>query len=325
MGSVGDAWDQYIVIPEEQLQAEQQRQNEVLRQKANRKPKRRNAQDVVFLEWMPELHNGVVVSWVFVGLALASVGPLNPIMPFMAMIAFLAGVTTLFLLKTVHTKENGFELGLAATITGFVLIFVSSLAPMNKSYRTFAQTTLSAQAQTLTQDQKIQRAQADMQLLADAAHCAYLLLGDEITGVGRESVNGVVEPDSISFRISSIATKPEREFRPLELENVYIWNKRFPKDPFSDDSRATFGVAIVSGAILVYSPGPDGKWQINPRRPVDRTVDDYTAFFAPQTYTPLTGEGDLILIRPLTQGGFMENSTQCLQSKANWEAAWFNQ
>lgn len=324
MGSLGDAWDQYIVIPEEQLQIDQARQNEYLKAKAKRKPKRRNAADVVFLDWVPDLHKGVIVAWVFIGLTLASVGALFPLMPFMAMIAFLVGGTSVFLLKTIHTKETGEGLGIAATITGLALIFISTFAPANKTFRQFTQSSLSAPATALSESDKISRAQEDMQLLADAVYCAYLIVGEDVAAVGRESVNGGIEPDSVSFRISTVAQKPNREFSPLELESLYVWDNKLPRDPFSDDSRATYGVSVVPGAIIVYSPGPDKTWQINPRRPVDREIDDYESFFAPNKYTALTGKGDLILIRLHNQGGLVENFNTCESGSISWQNAWFN-
>ncbi|MGF1572651.1 MAG: hypothetical protein ACFCU1_06220 [Sumerlaeia bacterium] len=324
MGSVGDAWDQYIVLPEEQLQADQARQAEYLKQRAKRKPKRRNAADVVFLDWVPSLHLGVIIAWVFVGLTLASVGRLFPLMPFMAMLAFLTGGMAVFLLNTIHTKETGVGLGIAACSTGLVFILISGFGPANKTFRTFTQTTLAAPTTALSEYDKIQRAQEDMKTLADAVYCAYLLLGEDVAAIGRESVNGSIDPESLSFRISTVALMPNKEFSALELESLYVWNGRMPPDPFADDSRATYGLAVLPGAIIVYSPGPDGVWDINPRRPLDQETTDYEAFFEANTYTPLTGKGDLILIRPHNLGGLLENYNTCADGRRNWQEAWFS-
>ena len=326
MGSAGDAWDEIVVLPEEQMGRDAARQKELDLERSRRKPKRKRADEIIFLEHIPNLHKGVIASCVMVGLALASVGPIYPLMPFMALAGFVAGICSVVLLKTIHTRATGMELGVASSVLALGLIITDGVAPRFESYRILTQSNLSAPNRGLGEEGKLERAAQDMKLFADALYCAHLLLGPDVVAVGRDSVNKRIDPESVSFRISTLALKPDREFTPLELESLYVWEANLPPDPFSDDSRATYGVAIIPGAILIYSPGPDGVWQINPRRPLERelNVSELEDYFAPFRYSPLTGAGDLILIRPHEAGGFVENYSTCSSTQAAWRTAWFN-
>jgi len=335
MGSLGDAWDNYISLPEEKFQEEQKHHEEIQEKRRKKNAgKRRKHNEVIFKDLVAKLHPAFIIGAIFTGLAVASVGPVYPLMPFMALIGLLATVAGLTLVQTIQKDKEGQKLGAGIAAICIFLIALSEMEITSAKYITFTQQDLSVPVTTLTEEEKFSRANQDMALMADAVSCALLVLpDDEIIGIGRETVNYRVNNDSVSFKIASILNKDEikKEFTPVEEEFVFVLtSEKYPLDPFSDDPRATYGVYVSNGYILVYSPGPDGGWDLPPRRPLIGHEDNPVEHLDQFQWDGING--DLIYTLPVPEfsettnstAGFTVEEKDCNDVQKRWQEAWFN-
>ncbi|MBI5155117.1 hypothetical protein HZA57_07765 [Candidatus Poribacteria bacterium] len=116
--------------------------------------------------------------------------------------------------------------------------------------------------------------------------------------MGNDSVDSIVNPHSGYFPISTLAM-PDSLAEGFEQDFIVYAPEDLPRDIFADDPRATFGVFFTKRHILIYSAGPDGVWQINPRLPVNKGSEDPMAELQPFALPPGAGQGgvgDIILI-----------------------------
>ncbi|MDK2972577.1 MAG: hypothetical protein PWP23_2332 [Candidatus Sumerlaeota bacterium] len=321
MGSLGDAWDEKIVLPEAP--------------KAPRPPERKRKRryqpgsfDVQFVEWQPPLHAAVIAAWAFLAMALLTTGPAYPLMPYVALLGLLFAMLGAFLLRTTHRDCSGEKSAWAAIAVGIVLIGVDTTEPTFGLYESHFTQTMAVPVSAMTLDDRIEQAKADMDLMARVTQCAFAVLDRGVTAEGRDSVNGRLPGDSVSFRISSLRDYDIRSKSELEQEYLYYTRDNLPRDLFSDAPEATYGVFVTDEYIIVYSPGPDREWQINPLAPVTDYVSDPTTELAKYRYVEGTGPqgpGDLIHVRPLRSpeetgyGGFVSGGAletdHCLTTK----------
>ena len=292
-GSLGDAYDDVI-----QLDVGELAKATGERVRRHRPPKRQ-ADEVLFLEWNPPLHWAVVLAWMFAAMAFFSTGPLYALMPIWAAMSALSAAAAVILLRTAHRQNTGEKLAIAAGCVALLLIGLDLWRPKDDFFQNyFIRTPRSANLEPAESGEST--VDDDMRRMARIAGCAWLQLGDDATAVARYSVNSSVDPRSISFPISTLSRDIDMNPDASLGFSDYI-ARDLPRDPFSDDPYATFGVFITDHHLLVYSPGPDGDWDMNPREPVLRDAADPAAELRPSLIDPQDsyGDGDLVLILPL--------------------------
>ncbi len=290
-GSMGDAWDALIVVPEPPVP-------EPPRTVRKRKQTRRTRPDEVILrEFRPMLHPLVAVVWVVVALGLFSTGSAYPLMPVWGLVAVFGGAAGAYLLRHADTAPAGRRHCVAASVAGLVLIVLDGLRPNVAPYNAWFVDAQGGPAAGLTFEDRIDYANAYMPLLAKAAMCGYFYLEDDIVAVGRDGINRDVRSGSQYFRVSTLAW-----FDGKTADLLVYAPGNVPTDPFADDPTATFGVYLTEHYVLVYSIGPDGEWQINPRKPVERESRNPKLELKEHLYDAVhgtVGRGDILKVYPL--------------------------
>ncbi|MCB2154067.1 hypothetical protein KQI84_04225 [bacterium] len=290
-GSLGDDYDAAI-----QLDVGEQAKASGERSRRRRTPKRR-PDEIVFLQWTPPLHWAVVLAWIFAAMSLLSTGPLYALMSIWASFSILSAAGAVILLRTVHRQNTGEKLAIGAGCVALVLVGLDLWRPDSDAFENYFIRAPRAGALPDAIDPRDQINER-MQLMARIAGCAWLKLGDEAIEVGSYSVNSGVDPRSVSFAISTLSSGVIVD--PSFIPTFPGERRKFlPRDPYSDDSYATFGVYVTNTHLLVYSPGPDGDWDINPRAPLPPEIADPVIDLKPLIYDEMSGDGDIILIMPL--------------------------
>ncbi len=301
MGSMGDAWDDVVVLPVDLVIESEHPTKRVRVAKKRTRP-----DEILFLDRLPRIHWAAIIAWVFLAMAVLSTGPALPLMGLMTLVGLVMGAMAIFLIKTVHPDFVGVRIGWAAIGFAIVLLVFDSWRPNNPWFEAHFERSAASIHKAMSFDDKMILVERNMQLMAQAAHCTWELLGTEdSTELGRNSVNRTVYPKSVYFPISTLPAVENIEIDNQISADLLVYTAtNLPKDPFADDSHATFGVFFTNKHIIVFSAGPDGVWQLNPRRPVEPDDPNPEAKLAPFRYNPLLGndgEGDLILIAPLEQ------------------------
>jgi len=301
-GSLGDAWDAEIVLPQDPVE-----QPPPPPRRKKRDGRRRTPHDVLFREMAVRLHWGVAVAWVLVALGAFSTGAAYPLMPLFGLAAiFVAGFVVWRLREgepTVVGRNHAFASGAA----GLLLILLDAVHPKWKVYDAWFTTSLGGAGKAMTFEQKLAYADKFMPLMAKAALCGRQYIGPSVVGVGRDGANRDVKGESEYFRISTLARLDDRTFGGIGKDSLVYNAEHLPPDPFADDPRATFGVFVTEKYVLVYSAGPDGAWQINPREPVATDSADPRRDLADSLYDPVTGSvgpGDIVRVYPIDDEGF---------------------
>ncbi len=259
---MGDAWDLLVTLPETPVPV----QPRPVRKR--RKSRRSRPDEVILKEFHPTLHPVVIVIWVVIALGVFSTGPAYPLMPLWGLVAVFAGVGGFWFLRRADVAVTGQRHCLSGSIAGLLLILIDAFSPDAAPYNSWFVQSHGSTARALTFEEKMEYVEAYMPLMAKAAMCGHLHLQDEITAVGRDGMNREVRNGSSYFRISTLR-RIDRESASITPDMLVYAPGNTPPDPFADDSRATFGVYVTEFFVLVYSIGPDGEWQINPRKPVD--------------------------------------------------------
>lgn len=295
MGSLGDAWDKTVELPEFKPSPPPPKP------KVRRRP---GMTEVVFVEYVPPLHWAVVGAWVFLALAAVSTGPAYGLMSLMGLGAVICGVTAGLLMRSIQRTYSGELLAWIAAGLGFGIILLDAWRPSAMAYETYFRKSARVPVTQLDYEARLEYAERAMALMARTAFCAYEAMGNEAIAVGRDSVNRDVTADPEYFGISTLAAVRRDDLEGLEAEYAYYRPGDLPRDPYARDPSATFGVYITPTHVIVFSMGPDGKWQINPRLPVDPFSADPAAKLAPVTFDRdrgPAGEGDLILVVPIAE------------------------
>jgi len=295
-GSLGDAWDAVVALPEARPTSSP---DAPIVNKRRRR--RRHPGDVVFLDWQPPLHATVIVAWVLVGLSLASTGPLAGWMPLWAGAAILLGGTSLWILKTSSSDSAGTRPAALAIGVGVLLLAYDTAQPrISVAQAWFGSHAAMGRVVILDTKGKMLLTEDLMPHVANAAWYLLSIRRGNTMAVGRDSLNAGLPGGSPHFPISSFARMDEGadDFR----ADVADFLELIPADPFARDG-GKFGLFITRHEILVYSIGPDGVWQINPRMPVDPDCPDAMKELGPMLYSPGGGPnapGDLLTVLPLT-------------------------
>lgn len=308
MGSMGDAWDAEIVIHDAPaLDPVVPPADAVPAREHGRRRKRRSPDEVLFRELVVQLHPGAIVVWVFVALGILSTGPAYPLMPLFGLAAVLGGAVAIWRIRLAGPDATGARHAAAGAIAGLLLIGADVVRPGIEPYEAWFIRPLGGVGRAMTFEQKIAYADRATVLMAKAALCGRQYLGPAIVGVGRDGVNRGVAGDSEYFRISTLAFVGDRTFGGIGKDALVYNEERVPPDPFADDPRATFGVFATEKYVLVYSIGPDGLWQINPRAPVAPDSADPKAELEGKLYDPATGSlglGDIVKVFAIDEEGF---------------------
>ncbi|MBX3728247.1 MAG: hypothetical protein KF858_03605 [Candidatus Sumerlaeia bacterium] len=295
MGSLGDAWDAVVVLPEAPKAG-------TAAPTPRKKRYRPGTMDVVFKDWAPSLHLAVIVAWVLLALALLSTGPAYPMMPYFAMGGFLAAAVATFLLRTHHRENSGEKAAWVAIALSLVLLALDAAAPARGIWAAHFTRVPTRPMAPMTFEAGIDRTLADMELVGKIAQCADVILGRSVVAEGREGVNSRLGGDSSYFRISTMARYDPESISPIEESYVFYTPQNLPKDPFADHPDAVYGVYMTNHWIIVTSAGPDRTWQLNPRYPVeDEEIEDPWEVLKDFAYQPAsgpTGNGDLIVVLP---------------------------
>lgn len=301
MGSLGDAWDAVVVLPEAPKAG-------AAAPTPRKKRYRAGTMDVVFKDWAPSLHLAVIAAWVLLAMALLSTGPAYPLMPYLAMGGFLAAAVATFLLRTHHRENSGEKAAWVAIALSLVLLALDAAAPARGIWAAHFTRVPTRPMAPMTFEAGIDRTLADMELVGKIAQCADVILGRSVVAEGREGVNSRLGGDSSYFRISTLARYDPEALSPLEETYVFYTPQNLPKDPFADHPDAVYGVYMTHHSVIVTSAGPDGIWQINPRFPVDDdTIEDPWEVLRDYQYQAGSGpmgSGDLIVVLPRRQDVF---------------------
>lgn len=315
-GSLGDGWDALIRLPPDPREAAPPAR----RQRVRRHRRKNDPRDVVFRQWHAPIHGLVIAAWVVLALAAASTGPLYGAMGVLAGTAFLLSIGALWAVSasdgyTVGTKPATVALGLSILLIGLDLT-----RPRLSPYETYFLMATASPRATLSFEARLDRAEADMRLVAETAWCASEILTVETIALGNAGVNHRVDPRSPYFRTSTLALYPEeRAATPISRRFLFYDPETLPVDPFADDFRATFGVYFTERHVLVYSVGPDGEWQINPRRPVEPDDPDPEATLSPHLWSAAAGRsgaGDIVLVVPTRE---LERDADCTRIRRAYE------
>ena len=156
-----------------------------------------------------------------------------------------------------------------------------------------------AEAQTRA---KVSRAKSDMRSLATAIE-AYNIDSKEYPpcATGDKSVNARVGSGKAAYGISSFRawTGPEEKFMQLTTPVAFITS--LPQDPFADAKEATYGYwGRPSAGWILFSPGPDRKYDINPEKDYDPSKQSPQLELILRTYDATNGTtsaGDLWRIK----------------------------
>lgn len=303
-GSMGDGWDAEIVLPPEPTGVD----HAPAAPRREKRPARRRApQDVVFREMVLRLHPGAVATWALVALGAFSTGSAYPLMPLFGLAAVVAGSVVAWRLREAEPDVVGHRLATSGAAAGLLLILLDAWHPRATVYDAWFVDRLGGANRAMTFEQKLAYADKFMPLVAKAALCGHQYLGPAIVGVGRDGVNADVRNGSEYFRISTLARLGDKTFGGIGKESVVYDADRVPPDPFADDPAATFGVYLTDKYILVYSAGPDGVWQINPREPVEKGSADPKRDLEDDLYDPVygsLGSGDIVKVFPVDDVGF---------------------
>jgi hypothetical protein len=241
---------------------------------------------------------------VFLALALFSTGPVERLMPIFAATALVLALIALWFqfFGRVPNKFRVSNIVLCALALGLVLIDAAEprgFEPYAMHFRGGAQSGASLGTPQSRFDAALDR----MALTGQVAALGYIAAGPGIVAVGTQSVNRDVNPENPSFPISSLA-HPDR-LTEIKAAGTFIAydHANYPRDPYARDIDACFGVYVTRRHLLVYSPGPDGVWQINPRIPVDPdTVDPLSTLGAniyPEELEGALAPGDIVRVLPL--------------------------
>lgn len=313
-GSRGDLWDGQVWLPGQERVAEESgipaelfledegELTEEERSRLRRQERRRKRQSVRFQEWAPKTHVLVIAAWVAGAMAALSTGPALVLLPFLAGLGILLSAGAATLLYTIHKdKASGHGQVWAAMALAVVLLAVDQQRPEGGLWRAMYIDS-AAEPRFYTADGRTEATEERMVLLSRIVACASHRLGPEkVLAVGRDGANFAVNPRSEYFAVSTIA-KPDPNAVDAGLGFSDYTQADLPLDPYADDPGATFGAYFTEKHLLIYSRGPDGDWDINPRRPVSEHSADPSADLAPflAAGTPDTPgpEGDILMVFP---------------------------
>ncbi len=150
---------------------------------------------------------------------------------------------------------------------------------------------------------KVSRVKTDLRSLATGLECYYVDNSSyPAWSAGEEGANRQALVDTGAFHIPTfrVWTQPWQVRSFCQLTTPVAYMTSYLIDPFADAPGATYSYYSVGNGWILFSPGPDKKYDIDPTEDYDPSISQPSPLLAGKQYDPTNGtvsRGDIFRVK----------------------------